>query len=236
MDIVYVCREGENEELRYSIRSVVENLESCSKVWVVGSKPDWYTGNFIPVENISDKFTNIRNCIKIACETDDISDDFVLMNDDFFILRKLNSVSLYHGGLLFKRFMQHQDMCGPNVYANLLARTDAALKKIGIKEPLNYDLHTPMVINKTKMLEIVDQPLSVRSLYGNIYEGGGEEIKDVKVYSDMRLSSTSSAIDNGTPFLSSEDGSFGKLQVQIHEMFPVPSVYEHPTLDSNQEF
>ena len=231
MDIVYVCREGENEELRYSIRSVVENLESCSKVWVVGSKPDWYTGNFIPVENISDKFTNIRNCIKIACETDDISDDFVLMNDDFFILRKLNSVSLYHGGLLFNRYQTHTAMMGPNGYAKLLLRTHEVLRKEGVAEPLNYDLHTPMVINKTNMLSVVDQPYSIRSYYGNKFNIDGELLEDVKLYNGRKTST----IDMST-FMSTEDRSFPVVKDYLEDLFPEPSIYEHPTLDSNQEY
>ena len=46
MDIVYNCRPGkQNEELRYSIRSVMENLPH-DNLWVVGGKPEWYTGNY----------------------------------------------------------------------------------------------------------------------------------------------------------------------------------------------
>ena len=51
MDFVYICKEGVNEELKYSIRSVVESFPE-SNIWVVGGKPDWYTGNYIQVNHL----------------------------------------------------------------------------------------------------------------------------------------------------------------------------------------
>ncbi len=40
-DVVYVVRPGDkNEELRYSIRSVIANLPH-RKVWIAGYKPTW---------------------------------------------------------------------------------------------------------------------------------------------------------------------------------------------------
>ena len=221
MDVVYVCRSGDNEELRYSIRSVVANFETVGKVWVVGSKPDWYSGNFIAVTDTSTKFNNIRYCIKAACESDLISDNFLLMNDDFFILRNQNSGILYHGGLLYNRYQTHTATNGPNGYAKLLLQTHEALRKEGVEEPLNYDLHTPMVINKEKMLTVVDQPLSIRSYYGNKFNVGGNEIEDVKVYESKGPSKI-----NSDTFLSTEDRSFSFVENFLKEQFPIPSIYE----------
>ena len=221
-----MCRPGHNEELRYSIRSVVQNYEPASNVWVVGDKPDWYTGDFIKTRPVGNAYENVRNNLRHVIDTPEISDDFVLMNDDFFILRKLNSVSLYHGGLLIKRAEKHEDLAGPNFYANFLRRTDTVLKKRGIKEPLNYELHTPMEFNKEKLRETIDYPYSIRSSYGNIHNIGGEEIQDVKIYSHPQFRDSSSVIDNGTPYLSTDDGAFEEMQQYFKDMFPVASKYE----------
>jgi hypothetical protein len=99
MDYVYICRKGENEELRYSIRSVVKNT-NCRNVWVIGYKPSWYNGNFVDFPDIATKFNNIINCTKAITDVGAISDDFVLMNDDFFFLKYRNSMPVYHGGPL----------------------------------------------------------------------------------------------------------------------------------------
>lgn len=221
-----MCRPGNNEELRYSIRSIVENYESEYNVWVVGDKPDWYSGDFIKTRPVGNAYENVRNNLKHVIQHPDISDDFVLMNDDFFILRKLNSVSHYHGGLLVKRAEKHQELAGPNFYSNFLFRTDSGLKKLGIKEPLNYELHVPMQFNKTKLAETIDLPFKIRSTYGNMHNIGGEEIQDVKIYAHPFFKDSSSSIDNGTPYISTEDDVFQELLPYLQELFPNPSQYE----------
>ena len=75
MDYVYICRSGDNDELKYSLRSIEENMPE-GRVWVVGHRPIWYIGDFIPVDDIGGKFDNIRNCIKTVSEHSEISDDF----------------------------------------------------------------------------------------------------------------------------------------------------------------
>jgi len=89
MDYVYVCRPGDNEELRYSIRSTVKNLPE-GRIWVVGGKPDWYTGDYIYVQQTGIGHPNVWKQLDVICATEDISDDFVLMNDDFFTVKKLD--------------------------------------------------------------------------------------------------------------------------------------------------
>ena len=226
-----MCRDGENEELRYSIRSAVKNAP-VRNVWVIGGKPEWYAGNFIPTKPVGNAFSNVRNNLKHAIARPEISDDFVLMNDDFFIMRNVNSVYPYYGGLLNKRYTEHQEIAGFNFYANLLRRTDLALKQMGIKEPLNYELHVPMPMNKAKLSETIDVPLSIRSYYGNVHGVGGEDMKDVKVYSHVLFQNASSTIDNGTPYLSTEDGAFLQVKDYLANLFPEPSPYELPVLTS----
>jgi CCR4-NOT transcriptional regulation complex NOT5 subunit len=45
---------------------------------------------------------NVRDKYKIICECEDISDDFILMNDDFYILNKVEEIKYYHRGKLKK--------------------------------------------------------------------------------------------------------------------------------------
>ena len=228
-----MCREGKNEELRYSIRSVEKNAP-VRNVWVVGGKPDWYTGNFISTKPVGNAYENVRNNLRHVLATPEISEDFVLMNDDFFIIKNVNSVSLYYGGLLNNRYAEHQELVGPNFYANFLRKTDKVLKQMGIKEPLNYELHTPMPFNKTKLAETIDQRFSIRSFYANYHRLGGEDlVKDVKIYSHVRFLSASSTLDNGTPFVSTEDGSFIQIKDYLENLFPDPSQYELPELSSS---
>ncbi len=226
MDVVYTCRPGENEELRYSIRSVLKNAKFINNIWVVGAKPDWYVGNFIAVKPVGNSFANVRENLKNVIDNDNISEDFVLMNDDFFIMENINSVSHYYGGMLSDRSMRHQELAGPNYYANMLMKTHKVLKQKGIDKPLNYELHVPMLFNKTKLSQTIEQPFSIRSYYGNTYDLGGEDIKDVKIYSHPRFRVASSSMDNSTPYVSTDDESFKQIRSIMQEMFPDKSDYE----------
>ena len=227
MDIVYSCRSGKNEELRYSIRSVEKNFDFAKNIWVVGGKPDWYSGNFIEVPQRHNPFQNVRVNLKTVIDDPDISEDFVFMNDDFFVVKKINSVPTYYNGLLSERSRRHLEAAGPNYYSSFLMRSDQALRRYGIKQPLNYELHTPIVFNKTMLSETIDRPFSIRSLYGNIHNIGGEEIRDVKIYDSPRFIEDSSSIENGTPFVSTDDQSFRNMGNTIKDMFQDKSLYEN---------
>jgi hypothetical protein len=227
MDVVYTCRPGKNEELRYSIRSVQKNASFVRDVWVVGDKPDWYSGKFLDVAQTSNAFQNVRTNLKTIIDNFDISEDFVFMNDDFFIVKKIDSVPTYYNGLLSDRSRRHTELAGMNYYANFLMRSDQALRRYGIKEPLNYELHVPIVFNKTMLLETIDKQFSIRSCYGNIHNIGGKEIRDVKIYTNPRFAEDSSSIDNDTPFVSTDDESFRKMGDIIKDMFPDRSSYEN---------
>lgn len=226
MDCVYICRPGDNEELRYSIRSVVQNLPH-KDIWVIGYKPKWYIGNFISVENTTTKFENIRLALKTAAEDQRISNDFILMNDDFFIINPVKTVVPLHGGLLIDKINRYRDILGPNRYVTILENTYKFLIKSKIENPLDYDIHTPMPMNKNNVLKIINRKHFPRSLYGNIFNIGGELIKDVKVYPKDNL--MWQEIDINSSYLSAQDDSFDIIyNEKLKQMFNKPSKYEHP--------
>jgi hypothetical protein len=232
MDLVYICRDGDNEELRYSIRSAVANLPH-DKVWVVGGKPDWYSGNYIPVPQTKTKYMNAKTNMLVISETKEISNNFILMNDDFFILKPQKSIRYYHGGSLLNKIKHLQKRYGSGAYIKLLLATKHFLKTRGIFDTLDYALHVPFKMNRNKLKEILQFDVSWRIAYGNLYSVGGTEVKinsgdskDVKVYKyDGQLhgivKNTISDI-----FLSSNDDSFDVLLPKLQELFPEPSSYE----------
>jgi hypothetical protein len=219
VDFIYINRDGENEELRYSIRSVVDNVLDAN-IWVVGGKPDWYVGNFVPVENVGNKFKNITECYKAICNIAEVS-DFIAMNDDFFILEQMSDIPYLYDGLLIDKAELHGSLHGTTEYFRVLTQANKALISMGINQPLNYDIHTPIKMNKEKLAKIVDLSYAPRSLYGNIFNVGGREIQDVKVY-------------RNTPedkifeyFISTEDNTFDVVYTKLlKDKFNTPSKYE----------
>lgn len=220
MDLVYICRDGDNEELRYSIRSAIENIPH-KNIWVFGGKPDWYVGNHVRLKQNGFKYDNARANLAAVTRHYDVSDNFVLMNDDFYAIRPVETVEAMHRGFMQK----HLDMIHVNLgYKELVQETFDTLVRIGVEQPVSYELHVPMVMNKAKLAKVLRMPGLWRSLYGNIYGIGGEEYLDVKVHNTIDIDNL---MNNSLPYISSHENTFqGILDGYFSTAFPNPSKYE----------
>ncbi len=220
MDLVYFCRDGENEELRYSIRSAVKNLPH-DNLWVVGKKPDWYSGNFINVDKFGDSYDKVREALKVASNTEEISEEFILMNDDFFIVKPVSEVEHFYIGTLKDRIESRRS----GGYSRLLQKTHKDLSDRKYKDPLDYELHIPMRMTKTGVARIIEMPGLWRSSFGNVFAVGGTQRNDVKLYTHEDWESRTDLYDS--EYLSTNDKSFPQMYKKIFkDMFPEPSVYE----------
>lgn len=222
MDIVYPFR-GISDELRYSLRSL-RNIPH-NRVFLVGDKPDWVKNVIhLPTPKHQNKLWDSNHNIAIACFNDQLDDDFILMNDDFFIVEPLEEVPVFHRGNIRDTIRSFAGNRGPYVGGMV-----KAWRFLG-DDALSYELHVPMYMNKQRYLEAFqimeknELPAGhIRTLYGNIFEVGGTEIKDVKI------NHSEDPIPEG-PFISSIDKAFRPntgLREHIESLFPGPSPYEY---------
>jgi hypothetical protein len=227
MQYVYVCRPGQNEELRYSIRSVEANFPA-GEIWVVGSKPSWYSGNHISAKQVAGKQDDAIKNLSTIVQSDKIQENFVLMNDDFFVVKPVSKIKIYHGGSLENKISIRRDITPGSKYLSLLSKTQKALRKRGIVDPLDYDIHVPMPMTKSGLKAALDLGIQWRSAYGNISDIGGTKIKDVKVYGSINFSELSYNLDAlEHEYLSTDDSSFPLVYKKIlKSMFPNPSSCE----------
>jgi len=225
MDLVWICRNGENEELRYSIRSATQNLEHRN-VWVVGGKPEWYRGKSIGVKQYSGKkYDNAKQNLQAIIENQNISNEFILMNDDFFTLKK-TKLKPYFSGTLQERLDRNIRLSPNAAYTARIQKTIEMLQSLGFADPLDYSIHVPMVVDKTGLSKALDFPL-VRSAYGNLRQVGGEQRSDVKIYSGSLYNGMSYKPTKESDFISTDDGSFSLVKDKILDhLFPNPTVYE----------
>jgi hypothetical protein len=229
MDFVYICKDGNNEELRYSIRSVVQSFPD-SNIWVVGGKPTWYDGNYISVKQVLTKYRNAIQNLNAICNSNEISEEFILMNDDFYIVKNINTIETYHGGLLLDKINLYQKINSNSNYTRKLAATYKKIKSLNIESPLDYELHIPMIMEKKKLKQILqnnDQFLW-RSIYGNVFSVGGEQMEDVKVYTKGPLVLKSYNLKKDEHiYLSSADTSFDMILGNIlKKQFTEKTKYE----------
>lgn len=217
IDIVYIVKEDENnEELRYSLRSLI-NLPR-RKVFIAGYKPSWVKNvEYLPVEQLGGRFDNQSRIIKTVCSNNNVSDDFILMNDDFFIINKISHVPNLRRLKLIEHYIkQYTELYTKpgltSFYLETMKDTAALLRRIGFQDIDSYELHVPMVINKDKYLALCSmypetESSHRRTMYGNYHHIGGKRIKDVKVVKDGAKFSTDD------PFLSTTDNVFEGSEV-----------------------
>lgn len=234
MDVVYVVRPGDdNEELRYSLRSIVHVPHD--RVFIAGYCPSWLRNvTHISVPVTSTKWETSTKNLLAACETSCISDQFVYMNDDMFVMHAIDAVPTYHRGQIDVVIAEHHDMIrrrmpGNLRYLNGMERTAKLLERVGIDRAtmLSYELHVPMVVDKTGMVDAIrlGSTLHVahkRTIYGNLSRVGGTQIGDVKV------SRTHPTWSSDWTFVSTDDESFATMDVGtfVRDTLVVPGPYE----------
>jgi len=228
---VYLCRNGDNEELRYSLRSV-DHFYPEASVWLVGGKPDWYTGNYIYVsQERRDKFEAVlENLYHVAFE-DDIDEKIIMMNDDFFFVKKVSRFKPLISGTIRESILSYVNSGTASAYVSHLKRLMASLKPIR-KLPLDFELHVPMPIKKSNLQKMVKEGITTmwRSNYGNRFYSISETttMPDVKVYPNNTNSFKNyDYMSFKYPFFSTQDDSFSEVRDRLlNDMFPSPSKYE----------
>ena len=227
-DIVYILRNDINEdyeELRYSLRSVVQNFP-YKNIWFIGGcpddiKPDWY----LPItQKGPNKWTKVRRCLEIVCKEPKISEDFWLFNDDFFIIKPTTECPFAVEGTMYKRIQNLMWKNNLSQYAKELYVAKKALEDKGF-DTLNYALHIPILLNKEKALQTLQTfPYSpmFRCCYGNQHDLAEVIMKDVKIHKKDEIPT------GFETFLSTSNKSFnnGEAGEYIKHQFPEKCKYE----------
>lgn len=230
MDIVYFVRPSNyNDELKYSLRSL-KNIPH-GNVFMAGYMPGW-TKN---VKHIKAYHTpgssnsNTNRQLEAIANDNRVSEDFILMNDDFFIMSYMDEIPRLNRGPI-ENVLAYYEPADSMYYHGMLS-TSEYIKTLGYKDVLCYELHVPMVMNKTNIREMFSQyrklnpglpQLHKRTLYGNMFNYGGESIEDVKVFNyDQQF-------DKNSKFLSTTEGIWNKSEIGkfIREQFQEKSKYE----------
>jgi hypothetical protein len=233
-DFVYILGRGSrwhDGELMFSLRSLCKFVPH-RRVIVVGAKPSWL-GNVLHIPAVDDQAGKLQNAIqkiRIACQLPGLTDEFVLMNDDFFFLKEHDEIITFTNGTLKKMELDHKTQAG--YYFAAIQSTLELLRRSGIDEPLNYEHHRPMLINKTNFLKAIDaidwqdNLYLFRSIYGNTFKVPSLEKKDCKIFSANNLSRFDGGdiISTDNPVVLSK-----KFRDWIKAKFPTKSKYEIST-------
>lgn len=232
-DIVYTLKPDQfNDEFRHSLRSLI-NLPH-KDVWVVGFKPSWAKVKYIPSVRLSrNKVSNTNhNWLKVALNSN-VSDPFVLMNDDFFINQPIENLPTQHLGL----HSEFHDCYNSNYpfshYTWIIKNTSELLERFGITDGKSYELHTPMLVYKKDIIkalrnhDYLAKPVNLRTIIGNIGNYKGRKSTDVKVYGTEKEKGKSLVDYENSDFISTDDVAFTQeVGHYIKEKFNKKSEYE----------
>lgn len=237
-DLVYIVKASENnEELRHSLRTAAENVPH-RRVWVVGYKPRWLAAEvgYVPTLQRGPKHHNTWGNWVAAAGHPEISAEFTLMNDDFFVTAPVADVPVLHRGPADEMIKWY----AANRLAShkiRLSYTVQVLRRAGVAEPLfSYELHTPMVIDRhllaagigeLKRAGFAGHNVAKRTWYGNLAGVGGERARDVKV-----MGPKDGMPESPWPLLSTAPLAWGGLVGgTLRQRYGAPSRYERVPSD-----
>lgn len=176
MDLVYLLGTGstwDNNELRYSLRSACEHFQH-GKVFVVGYCPPWLQDVIhLPVPDLSpnkvvNQLTKLTNAVRDAR----LSQHFLLMNDDFLFTKRVEKPEAYVHCTLQQSVSQPR---GTRLYDDMDRAALSLLKRNGIADPLSFETHTPLPMDRTTVSSMLSLPgasssdgYHFRSVYGNL--------------------------------------------------------------------
>lgn len=197
-DLVYIVKHSDyNPDLRYSLRSV-EKFCTYRKIWMTGWTPHWIKNVVsVRVNQGINKWSNSTNNLIEACKCPELSENFILMNDDFFATHPIESwrTTCNHiRGTLLEYAEYSAKYLEPSKYRFAFAKTHNFLEAAHAKKFNDWELHIPTIINKYKFLEMMQRADVVsyraqnpvflkRSVYHNLYGQRGTPVvmPDVKL-------------------------------------------------------
>lgn len=208
----YVHTPDSGQELRYMLRSLKNVTNWNGEAIVIGDREPWFTDKIqhIKVKRIFGKpyYDQVN---KFLFALDELPSQFIATNDDIFVTEP-TEIKAYHKGIL--------DGEGRSYHARTKAATKQLLNSRSIDQPLDFECHTPMLVDRFALGEIIKliitQPnknmLQWRSLYGNIHSVESELIEDKKTKTPK--------LPKGSII------STACYTSELDKMFPEKSIYE----------
>jgi hypothetical protein len=231
MDLLYVVGKNslwENNELKFSLRSAERHLK-FNKVFIIGYKPPYLNEKAIHIfapDNTGHKYTNVAAKIKFLLGDERIPEEFIFMNDDFFLLKDYDPVPYFFNKTI-RDWIEHYPFNKGRYYKEI--------KKLGLAFPEGkyFELHFPIVYKKAKAKAVIEKykmelTLMLRSYYCNEYMGEIsplEESRDYKIYTDSKIA----PVFESAPFVSSTNqiALSGEFKSKLLLRFPKKSKYEN---------
>jgi hypothetical protein len=216
-----------NTELRYCLRSIEKHLTGYGEIFIIGERPEWLH-NIIHIPAIDSDKTyhkerNIFNKIRLAILDERVTEDFLFVNDDHFLLKDYDAGAFpYYYYCRLSNYMTVTD------YKHTVRNTKMWLNY----DPFYADIHCPIIYNKEKfqsVFEAVAWPhfgYCIKTAYCHFHQSTMIEQSDLKLNEQLPCTKIKDLIA-GRPWFSMGDAARGpELLKVLRELYPNPSKYE----------
>ena len=188
-DVVYLFTGFDASELALSVKSVRKNMSGVNRIYVIGGDAATVAAAVPGVEhipfgdpNVKNREANMTRKVLLACHLRRISDPFILMSDDQFVMKPCDASAM---PLRFKGSLEHGRI--ETTYGQRTRETYLECLRL-LLPTLNYNTHFPVPIQKQAYVDALARVpwdtesgdgILCRSIYGNSI-GGGEVCIDAK--------------------------------------------------------
>ena len=237
IDVLYILGTGsrwENNELRYSLRSLEKYALNVGRVFVTGEDPGFLSREviFTPCNDPGPRAFNHIHKVRTTIEKTDISERFLLNYDDNFFTAPVDvsAYPFFYKGVLPDRTETHRS------YRYSLIEARRFLEAHG-KPILNFSVHCPCVYEREKFLALREaweigarspHGIAVRAVYCNWYGFEAEFMRDCKLKTVKTREEASLAIADRHVFSIHDDSLPNGVAGMLREMYPRPSRWEVP--------
>lgn len=175
MDAVYFYKKSSRGELEISVGLLKKFYKELGTVWVIGDTPPASIENeVVHIEHSSqlNKYEDQMSKFAMIVRQQDISDNFLLMMDDIFLLSEYRPI-IYRDAR-YPSLQSRAESRPQDLYRESIENTIDSLAENGLPT-FNYELHVPIPFNKHKAIVMTNNligesaNMQIRSLYYNFY-------------------------------------------------------------------
>lgn len=162
-----------DDEIRWSVRSIEQNYQGPCKITIIGDKPPWYLGHYIPQRRVHKHTTNrpfrdMLTKVWTMATHPEIDQQFVWMMDDVYLIKPVTIEEL-----AISRALRWHDSKS-NSWQRRKKNTMRALAQSG-RTVHDFATHMPHVVEKEKLHRLYEEfslhhnTMLWEVLYGNTF-------------------------------------------------------------------
>jgi hypothetical protein len=239
VDLVYIVGPGsscDDQELRFSIRSMQKHLSGINKLVIVGHRPSFLNdlAIHIPADDqyADNPARNIYEKILLACRDSRVSAKFICASDDYFLLKDFQATTFpfFHCGDLSEMLGR---LSPQNYYHWHVKNTYEALLGRGLPT-LNFNVHAPVIYDKALYRFTmgafnwnIKAGYISKSIYCNALRLPGIYLKDPKIHTPKMKAGIIRHARELPMFSTNEYSMNADMGEVLRELFPNYSRWEN---------